>query len=333
MLTGGVSGTMILLAGNNGKSDYSVATGTASGTCAIGETVKQATTLSTAVLSSLPGSSGPMYIGTPSGSPDSSHTWTGQTSGCTFAPSAAPARSGWSRIDGTPWDCYTLAITTGTYVDPSNAQHSNIPPCTEHATLTDVLDGAGISWKFYGVAGNQWDAIGAIAHICGPISGGACTGSSYTTHLVSPSSILTDISGNTLPQVSFVVNNIQNDHTGVLGGPAWVYSITSALQASTKYWVTEPTLILLTWGSSGGWYDYLAPTQNTAGALPYNSYGFRTGLVVSSPFTPAGTISNTQHDYGSVLRAIETNFGLGLINASSPYYVDAAALDLREFYQ
>ena|ERR1700730_18592946 len=44
-----------------------------------------------------------------------------------------------------------------------------------------------------------------------------------------------------------------------------------------------------------------------------NVYGFRVPLLVVSAYTPTGYVSNTNHDFGSLLRFAETSFGLNLI--------------------
>jgi len=47
----------------------------------------------------------------------------------------------------------------------------NFPLCFEHPTLTDVLDAASLSWKYYApVPGSIWTAPDAIEHMCQPYS-------------------------------------------------------------------------------------------------------------------------------------------------------------------
>ncbi len=50
-------------------------------------------------------------------------------------------------------------------------------------------------------------------------------------------------------------------------------------------------------------------------------YGFRVPLLVVSAYTPAGYVDNYNNDFGSILRFIELNFGLGLIGPGT--YADA----------
>ena len=53
-------------------------------------------------------------------------------------------------------------------------------------------------------------------------------------------------------------------------------------------------------------------------------------LLVVSAYTPAGYVSNANHDFGSLLRFVEINFGLGLIGPGM--WADSYADDLMEFF-
>jgi hypothetical protein len=59
-------------------------------------------------------------------------------------------------------------------------------------------------------------------------------------------------------------------------------------------------------------------------------YGFRVPLLVVSAYTPAGFITNTPHDFGSVLRMIE---GVNHLREGQLGFADArATTDLSEFF-
>jgi hypothetical protein len=58
--------------------------------------------------------------------------------------------------------------------------------------------------------------------------------------------------------------------------------------------------------------------------------GFRVPLLVVSAYTPAGFISNSQEDFGSMARFIERNFRIG---EGALTFADARSFsDLREFF-
>src|SRR5260370_2046822 len=117
-------------------------------------------------------------------------------------------------------------------------------PCYEHNTLADVLNGAGISWRYYTVdQGSLWTAPDAIHHICLE-SKGACTGPDWpptgTKVAVNPGQVLTDLGVNgtgtnncQLQQGSWVIPDGHcSDHPGTVGhdgGPSWVAAIVNAV--------------------------------------------------------------------------------------------------------
>jgi hypothetical protein len=134
---------------------------------------------------------------------------------------------------------------------------------------------------------------------------------------------------------------------------------------NAKHWVQEPTLVIVVWDDWGGWFDHVAPiaalqqnphtgyTQcdpNSQWGCGYTS-GLRVPLLVVSPWTgtknPDGTYSGYvsgacgtsplpacpnktfpfEHDFGSILRFTELNFGMPYITDPHPYYADYNAPD------
>jgi len=146
-----------------------------------------------------------------------------------------------------------------------------------------------------------------------------------------PAPILTDISNNQLPAVSWVIPAGKNsDHPGnqlTLGGPSWGASIVNAI-GNTSYWAN--TAIIVTWDDWGGWYDHVPPPQVITDGTSWGSgyvYGFRVPLIVISPYAKAAHLSHVSHDFGSILHFVEENFGL-----SSLGYADARADDLSDCF-
>ena len=262
--------------------------------------------------------------------------------GGTSAPSAADDAAGVFASEnmsgkGTAAGCAAEAGTTVQLIDPTG-ENQKIYPCFEHQTMADVLPPV-VTWRYYAPsAGSIWTAPNAIQHIClssGP--GGKCTGQDWTSNVdLAPADVLKDIAACKLRSVSWVIpTGANSDHANGNdgGGPSCVTSIVNAVGASsscdnqTGYW--ENTAILITWDDWGGWYDHEKPTVM---ALPEGDYqyGFRVPLLVVSAYTPAGYINNNRHDFGSILRFIEQNFGIaeGALN-----FADARAKnDLTGFF-
>ena len=216
-------------------------------------------------------------------------------------------------------------------IDPSGNETMKMYPCFEHQTLTDLLDNAGISWKYYTpLPGSIWTAPNAIQHICGAV-GSQCAGSDWTHNVILKNTqILSDISKGHLAGVSWVIPAGQSsDHAGLNNGsgPSWVASIVNAVGHS-PYW--SNTAIFITWDDWGGWYDHVPPPKLINDGTSWGSgyvYGFRVPLIVVSPYAKAGYVSHVTHDFGSILKMIEVTFGLPSLG-----YADARADDLSDCF-
>jgi len=262
--------------------------------------------------------------------------------GGTSAPSAADDAAGIfasENMSGTAKTagCAAEAGTTVQLIDPAG-ENSKTYPCFEHRTMADVLPST-VTWRYYAPsAGSIWTAPNAIQHLCqssGP--GGQCMGPDWTGNVdLSPADALKDIGACNLRSVSWVIpTGANSDHASGNdgGGPSWVASIVNAIGASTAcdnnggYW--QNTAIFITWDDWGGWYDHERPAILAQPEGDYQ-YGFRVPLVVVSAYTAAGYINNERHDFGSILRFIERNFGIaeGALN-----FADARAKnDLGGFF-
>jgi phospholipase C len=208
---------------------------------------------------------------------------------------------------GGPWGCDAPPGTLAKQLLPNGTENNGIYPCFDYDTLGDEMDRAGISWRYYapgmGTNGFIFSAYQAVRHIR--------FGADWNADVISPeTSIFTDISNNTLPQVSWVIPSFVNsDHvlSSSNTGPQWVASIVNAVGAS-PYW--NDTAILITWDDWGGWYDHVVPPR-----LDLMGLGFRVPLLVVSPYARHGYVSHVDHELGSVLHFTEATFGLTPLSA------------------
>ena len=214
-----------------------------------------------------------------------------------------------------PTGCGSPSNETVALIDPAGVESVSIYPCFEHPTLMDLLDAAGVSWRYYTpTSGTIWTAPNAISHLR--------TGKDWSNVVIPQSRVLTDIAANKLAQVVWVIpDGRASDHANANDGtgPSWVASIVNAI-GSSSYW--NETAIIITWDDWGGWYDHVAPTIYDA-----YSYGFRVPLIVVSPFARSGYVSHVTHDFGSILRFIEGVFSLPTLG-----YADARADDLSDCF-
>jgi phospholipase C len=215
--------------------------------------------------------------------------------------------------------CIAAVGTTVQLINSAGVEgrSNKIYPCFEHKTIPDVLPST-ISWRYYAPGeGSIWTAPDAIEHIC-KSSGysGSCEGTDFTEHVdLKPADVLTDIKACRLRDLSWVIpTGANSDHAkgNDGGGPSWVASIVNAIGLSkcengAGYW--KDTAIIITWDDWGGWYDHVAPKFLM---YPQGGYqlGFRVPLLFISAYTPAHYINNYPHDFGSILRFIEGNFGI-----------------------
>jgi phospholipase C len=203
-----------------------------------------------------------------------------------------------------------------TLIDPMGVESSTMYPCFEHGTLMDLLDAKGISWRYYTPsAGSIWTGPNAVHHLR--------FGPDWDTDVIlQPAQVLSDIASDQLAAVSWVVpDGRSSDHAGMNdgSGPSWVASIVNAI-GDSPYW--SNTAIFITWDDWGGWYDHVAPP-----IINSYEYGFRVPLIVVSAYAKAGYVSHVTHDFGSVLKYIEENFGLPSVG-----YADSRADDLSDCF-
>jgi phospholipase C len=230
--------------------------------------------------------------------------------------------------------CIASNGTSVALIDSSGNEVGSQYPCFEHATLTDLLDSKGITWRYYAPsAGSIWTGPDAIRHICQPQSKNgqlACSGTAWANVVIPQTQILRDIANNQLADVTWVIPGGQeSDHAAINdgSGPSWVASIVNAIGHS-PYW--QNTAIFITWDDWGGWYDHVPPPQVLMNCSQWGCgyvYGFRVPLIVVSRFAKAGYISHATHDFGSILKFIETNYRLPSLG-----YADASADDLSDCF-
>lgn len=231
---------------------------------------------------------------------------------------------------GRPWGCDAPVHTVVATLTERGQPGRPVFPCFDLPTIGDELDARGLTWRFYAPKvdtaaawskymhqrgahkkplyvpefGQLWAAYDAIAQ--------DRYGPDWTDNVVSPeSAILTDIDHERLASVTWVVPDFKNsDHSSSksTSGPSWVTTIVNRIGKS-KFWPT--TIIFVTWDDSGGWYDHVLPPR-----LDYDGLGFRVPLIVIGAYVRRGVVTHRQHEFGGILRFVETAFDLSPLAAS-----------------
>ena len=122
----------------------------------------------------------------------------------------------------------------------------------------------------------------------------------------------TDLAAGKLPTVSFVQPGpVHSMHPApgvpIATGISWLDGFVRQVQAAPEW---TNTAIVVIWDASGGWWDHVPPPQ-----VDGQGYGPRVPMLVISPFAKKNYISHIQMDDVSVLRFIQTTFGLPALNA------------------
>jgi len=230
--------------------------------------------------------------------------------------------------------CTSAGRSSVTVIDSAGNEFCSMYPCLEHPTLPDELDAKELSWRYYTPsAGSIWTAPYAIHHICQAATQSGqfvCTGKAWRNVVYPQTHVLTEIAASRLPAVTWVIPSGQaSDHPSynIGTGPSWVAAIVNAI-GNSPYWAD--TAIFVTWDDWGGWYDHVPPPQVRVNCQEWGCgyiYGFRVPLIVISPYAKPGYISHVNHDFGSILKFIEENFGLASLG-----YADALADNLADCF-
>ncbi len=243
---------------------------------------------------------------------------------------AAQSQAADDPTDPLTWGCDSKPGTTVNIFAAGEAVDApGIFPCFDDLTIGDLMDRAGVSWKYYtGAADAVADAwvnvFDAMRHIR--------YGPDWTRNVDTPmSDVLSDIQNCRLPQVAYVTPTwVNSDHAGDLsnGGPAWVGSLYMAIEQSERsansacrYYGN--TAMILTWDDSGGWYDHVPPPAAPDGT----HWGFRVPIVAISPWARSGYVSHVQRESTSIVRFIEKNWALGTLGQR-----DASGDDLSDMF-
>jgi phospholipase C len=227
-----------------------------------------------------------------------------------------PSSSNSIPVSDLKWGCDAPATSTVLMKD-DEGDITQQPPCFDFQTLGDLLEGAGISWKFYappsGQSGYNYSSYDAINHVR--------NSALWTEHVVDDATFVADAMSGNLPAMSWLVTGSGSEHPPGTAcyGENWTVSQINAIMQGPDW---NSTAIFLTWDDFGGLYDHVAPP-----VLDGYGMGPRVPLLIISPYAKAGYISHTQYEFSSVLKFIEERFGLQSLTTR-----DAAANDMTDSF-
>jgi phospholipase C len=146
------------------------------------------------------------------------------------------------------------------------------------------------------------------------------------SHYVDISEFAKDAAAGTLPAVSFLdpifiekpwVEDDEHPPADIQLGEHWVYEQVQALIHSPEW---KSSALFITYDEHGGLYDHVSPPaacapDDTPPRLNpelggFDRLGFRVPLMVVSPYAKRHFVSHVVHSHTSLLRFIESKFGL-----------------------
>ncbi len=187
----------------------------------------------------------------------------------------------------------------------------NVPVSLPFPPVFRSLDQQGKSWKVYGFT-KWYERFDYVQR--SPTAG---------ANFASGAEFSRDLAGGRLPDVSWIIGapgGSEHPPADVtLGENSVADDIVNPLGAS-PYW--ESLAVIITWDDFGGFYDHVPPPQ-----VDSEGYGFRVPCLILSPYARRGMLDGTVNDHTSILKFIESRFGLPALSGR-----DAAANDLAEAF-
>ena len=188
------------------------------------------------------------------------------------------------------------------------------PPCNTAVTasagytfqhLGDQLAAKGMTWAWY--AENLGDCTRYVPQE-NPFQ--FFTDSHSSTNVRDFTKFAADLAA-TPPTVAFIqpapAHSMHPGSGSVTNGIEWLDALIRQVQASS---IWNNAAIVVIWDTSGGWWDHVPPPQVDAQGL-----GPRVPMLVISPFAKKNYISHVQMDDVSILKFIQSTFGLQPLNA------------------
>ena len=173
-----------------------------------------------------------------------------------------------------------------------------IRACFDFEVLPDQLIEEDISWRYYADEGSWMNALLAIDHMY--------NSKYWGKNIIEEEQFIEDIKTDNLKKISWVVPGPGvNEHPGgpsVCVGENWTVDVVNALMKS-KYW--KSTAVFLTWDDFGGFYDHVPPPHYDKMGL-----GPRVPMIIISPWAKQGFVDKTVYEFSSVLKFMETVYGL-----------------------
>jgi len=181
-------------------------------------------------------------------------------------------------------------------------------------TIFDALQERGISWKFYIRNYDQdlsYRSLEELDYLPPQVQWVPLLSMDrflddpeLSSRIVDLDEYYKDLENDTLPAVSYVLLLGATEHpiADIRLGQRVVRTMIQTLMQSDSW---ENSAFVITYDDWGGWYDHLPPPR-----VDQYGYGFRVPTLLVSPYAKRGHIDHTQLDHTSILKFIESNWGI-----------------------
>jgi phospholipase C len=175
-------------------------------------------------------------------------------------------------------------------------------PCHDVRTMPDLLEDAGITWRYYSTRSPYFLALKAIPHIrYGPM----------WRKVLRPGDFVEDLEAGRLPAVTWLVPPTSlSDHPDLgsfCEGRNWTVRMLNAIQQSASW---DRTAVVVTWDDFGGFYDHVPPPH-----VDIYGMGPRVPALIVSPWARPGYVFHETAEFSSVLKMISTIFDVPSLTA------------------
>jgi len=169
--------------------------------------------------------------------------------------------------------------------------------CTDITILPDLLEEAGVSWKYYLGDNDYIQTLKLVEHVVfGPMY----------RKVVDDSEFLVDLANGDLPAVSWLIPDVEYSEHPAAGsmcvGENWTVRMVNAIMRSPEW---RHTAIVITWDDFGGFYDHVPPPH-----VDLYGFGPRVPMILVSPWARQGYVASDTLEFSSVLKMIETIWDL-----------------------
>ncbi|MGB7050004.1 MAG: alkaline phosphatase family protein [Acidimicrobiales bacterium] len=202
-------------------------------------------------------------------------------------------------------------------------------------TMPEALTAGGVSWKVYNdpTALFELSPFPYFSQYWGASAQPELVANAITPTY--PTSFVADVAAGTLPSVSWIMSPLAEcEHPAAPPeyGEYFTSQVLQTLVANPDVWAT--TALFITYDENGGFFDHVPPptapegtpgeyltvsplpsaASNIAGPI---GLGFRVPCLVVSPFSAGGWYCPQTFDHTSLLRFIETRFGVEVPNLTA----------------